>query len=298
MAGHRWWCWCPRTDVYFPAGTLYRMGVMQEISQRRAPDATSESHRRPDGQSCRTRRCSEPEPSCCPLDTVRELWNKSSAEARREPPSIGPLNTPSRTAAGCPRARQYSDDPFRGCNKRTRRSMVGPRAADYEWLTHKGSGELAAWKDQPALAEGKFGNQEYLKMKTKRPIAIMVVCALLIIAGAADVVGLGGFVRGVVKLHVIPPLLSMFIVTFAPVITLGCSVGVWMMRSWSVYLYACWAALRNILLFACLGVFSLPAVSVEILVIVVSFYYICGRRSNKCQSSLFTQRQHQTPRNS
>jgi len=116
-------------------------------------------------------------------------------------------------------------------------------------------------------------------MKTKKPVAITAVCTLLVVAGVVDVVGLGGFVRGMVALHVIPPLLSMFIVTFAPVMTLGCAVGMWKMRSWSVYLYACWATLRNILLFACLGVFSLSAVSVEVLVIVVSFYCICGRRN-------------------
>jgi hypothetical protein len=129
------------------------------------------------------------------------------------------------------------------------------------------------------IGESKALKKEFCKVKTKRPIAIMVVCSLLAVVGAADVITLGAAVRMVAKLHVVPPMLSMFIVTFAPVITLGCAVGIWMMRSWSVYLFAGWVTVQDLLLFACLGVFSLSALIVQLLVIVVSFYYICRRRN-------------------
>ena len=117
------------------------------------------------------------------------------------------------------------------------------------------------------------------RMKAKRPIPIIAVCTLLLIAGAGDVMTLSSFALGVAKLHVMPPWLSIFLMTFAPVMTLGCAGGMWMMRSWSVYLYACWVAVQDILLVTWLGVFSLPALTVQILVIMVSFYCICIRRS-------------------
>ena len=115
-------------------------------------------------------------------------------------------------------------------------------------------------------------------MKTKRPIAIIAVCTLLALAGGADVIGLVGIVREIARGHVTMwP--SVFYAVVAPIFTLGCAAGMWRMRSWSVYLFAFWVTLQTILLSAWLGVFSFPALTLEILVIVVSFYYICGRRN-------------------
>ena len=95
-------------------------------------------------------RSSEREPSSCSLDTARELSNKSSAGARRERTEralIGRLKTTYHEGGWCPRASRDSDTHFRGCAKPTNRRIVRPRAADYERLTHKRTGEMAAWKN-------------------------------------------------------------------------------------------------------------------------------------------------------
>jgi hypothetical protein len=122
----------------------------------------------------------------------------------------------------------------------------------------------------------------------KRPIVITALCIVLVVAGAADVVALGGFVRELIKHPVMPPWLFLFYVAFAPAMKLGCAVGMWKMRRWSVYVYACWLALSTILLLAWLGVFSPVALIIQILVVAVSFFFICWPCTRHVEQSACT----------
>jgi hypothetical protein len=120
-------------------------------------------------------------------------------------------------------------------------------------------------------------------MRTNRPLAITAVCTLLVIAGASDIMSLVGAVRVLAKGDSLPLWLGVFNAAFAPVIKVGCAVGMWSMRRWSVYLLACWVPLQTFLLYVWLGVFSLPALIVESVVIVVAFYFICARRNGQAE---------------
>jgi hypothetical protein len=74
-----------------------------------------------------------------------------------------------------------------------------------------------------------------------------------------------------------------FFLALSAIITLGCVVGMWMMKRWSVYLYAGWVTLGIILGITLLGIFSLPALMVRVVVIAVSFYFICCGRNKHAE---------------
>jgi len=107
-------------------------------------------------------------------------------------------------------------------------------------------------------------------MKSKRPLAITAVCILLVVAT------LGFFVQDLPRIHFVQRWVPPYLVLSA-LLTLGCAAGMWMMRKWSVYLYAFLVAQAAILGYALFGFFSLFGLSVRVLLVGVSFYYICGR---------------------
>ncbi len=107
-------------------------------------------------------------------------------------------------------------------------------------------------------------------MKSKRPLAITVVCILIIVAT------LGFVVHDLPRIHFVQRWVTPYLVLSA-LLTLGCAAGMWMMRKWSVYLYAFLVAQADILGYALFGFFSLFGLSVRVVLVAVSFYYICGR---------------------
>jgi uncharacterized membrane protein (DUF2068 family) len=76
-----------------------------------------------------------------------------------------------------------------------------------------------------------------------------------------------------------------FYLACSAVITLACAVGMWRMKKWSVYTYACWAALGTVVEIAMLGMFNLTALVVRVAVVAVSFYFICGRDGGHAEPS-------------
>ena len=86
------------------------------------------------------------------------------------------------------------------------------------------------------------------------------------------------------RAHLVAPWVPFFLVVSA-IVTLGCVVAMWRMHKWSVFAYACWAALGTLVVIAFLGIFNLHALVVRVVVIAVSFYFICGpnvRRAEPC----------------
>jgi hypothetical protein len=115
-------------------------------------------------------------------------------------------------------------------------------------------------------------------MKTRRPLAITVLC-ILMVAGT-----LGVLIQDLPRGH-FGALWIPFYLGCSAVVTLACAVGMWRMKKWSVYTYACWAALGTGVGIAMLGVFNLTALLVRVAVVAVSFYFICGRDGGHAELS-------------
>ena len=107
-------------------------------------------------------------------------------------------------------------------------------------------------------------------MKTRRPLAITVLC-ILMVAGT-----LGVLIQDLPRGHFAASWTPFYLACSA-VVTLACAVGMWKMKKCSVYTYACWAALGTVVGIAMLGMFNLTALVVSVVVVAVSFYFICGR---------------------
>jgi hypothetical protein len=58
--------------------------------------------------------------------------------------------------------------------------------------------------------------------------------------------------------------------------------------SLSVYLYACWVAMWTLVGIAWLGVFNLRALFVRVVVVAVSYYFICARTCSKADIKGFS----------
>jgi uncharacterized membrane protein (DUF2068 family) len=113
-------------------------------------------------------------------------------------------------------------------------------------------------------------------MKTKRPLVITVLCILMVVATVSFLV------QDLPRGHFVPPWVPVYLL-LSGVITLGCAAGMWMMRRWSVYLYAFLVAQAAILGFALFGIFSLRGLAARVLVVMVSFYFICGRSNRQAE---------------
>src|SRR5450759_2721818 len=113
-------------------------------------------------------------------------------------------------------------------------------------------------------------------MKSKRPLAITLLC-ILIVAGT-----MGVLVQDLPRGHLVAPWVP-FYLAFSAVVTLGCMVGMWQMKKWSVYAYACWVTLGTVVGTALLGVFNLTALIVRVVVAAVSCYFICGRNDRHAE---------------
>jgi hypothetical protein len=113
-------------------------------------------------------------------------------------------------------------------------------------------------------------------MKRKRPLAITVLCIWLVVAT------LGFFVQDLPRIHFVQRWVAPYLVLSA-LLTLGCAAGMWMMRKWSVYLYGCLVAQAAILGYGLFGFYSLLGLSVRVLLVAVSFYYICGRSNSRAE---------------
>jgi hypothetical protein len=113
-------------------------------------------------------------------------------------------------------------------------------------------------------------------MRSKRPLAITVVCILLVVAT------LGFFVQDLPRIHFAQRWILPYLVLSA-LLTLGSAAGMWMMRKWGVYLYACLVAQAAIFGYAFLGFVSPFGFSVRVLLVAVSFYYICGRSNSRAE---------------
>jgi len=74
-----------------------------------------------------------------------------------------------------------------------------------------------------------------------------------------------------------------FYLACSAVATLASAVGMWKMKKWSVYTYAAWAVLSTVVGIARLGMFNLTALVVRVVVVAVSFYFICGRNGGHAE---------------
>lgn len=120
------------------------------------------------------------------------------------------------------------------------------------------------------LVTSKFCNRDSSLMKTRRPLAITVLC-ILIFAGALSVL-----IRDIPRGHFAASWIP-FYLACSSVITIVCAVGMWKMKKWSVYTYACWAALGSVVGITMLGMFNLNALIVRLVIVIFSFYCICVR---------------------
>lgn len=112
-----------------------------------------------------------------------------------------------------------------------------------------------------------------MKPNSQRPVPITILCSVVVIGtliAAYTVLPKAHLVRSW-----FPPLFILSVL-----VTIACAVGMWLMRKWSVYLYAGWT-LGMTLVGLSIGVFSLPALLIRLVVIAVAFYYICWRSMAK-----------------
>ena len=115
-----------------------------------------------------------------------------------------------------------------------------------------------------------FGNCALSPMKTRRPLAITVLCILMVVGT------LGVLIQDLPRAHFAASWMPFYLACSA-VVTLASAVGMWKMKKWSVHTYAGWAALSTVVGIAMLGMFNLTALVVRVVVVAVSFYFICGR---------------------
>ena len=104
----------------------------------------------------------------------------------------------------------------------------------------------------------------------KRP-PVVTVAALLLVASAVY-----GAITHVPRAASIAPWLPALLVV-SELTTLACAIAVWFMRCWGVYLYAGLVVAVTCVGVVALGVFSVPAFIVHVVVLAVLFYFVCLR---------------------
>ncbi len=101
----------------------------------------------------------------------------------------------------------------------------------------------------------------------KRPIAITVICVIMIIGAAFSVpLLLSDVARAIGPWY--PPLLGV-----SALIGLGCTIGLWTMRKWAVYAYIAFFLVNQVVL-ATTGLWGLRALLLPGIVIVVMLIYL------------------------
>jgi glycerol-3-phosphate acyltransferase PlsY len=105
----------------------------------------------------------------------------------------------------------------------------------------------------------------------RRPVAITVICVLCAI-GALITIPLifSEVARSIGAWY--PPYLA-----FSAVVGLACTVGLWLMRKWVIYLYTALVVLNQIVLFS-MGVWNVLALAIPLVVIIVGFIYLSRMR--------------------
>jgi len=104
-----------------------------------------------------------------------------------------------------------------------------------------------------------------------RPVPITVICVISFI-GALLVVPMifSEIARSIGGWY--PPLLAI-----SALIGLACTIGLWMMRKWAVYVYTAFAALNQLIMIV-MGAWNPIALIIPGIVIVVMFIYISKMR--------------------
>jgi len=106
---------------------------------------------------------------------------------------------------------------------------------------------------------------------TRRPIPITVICVIAAV-GALFTIPLI-FSQAAVSIGAwYPPYLA-----FSAVVGLACTIGLWLMRKWGVYLYAAFMVVNQIVL-AGEGVWNILALVIPLIVVVVGFAYLSRMR--------------------
>jgi glycerol-3-phosphate acyltransferase PlsY len=105
----------------------------------------------------------------------------------------------------------------------------------------------------------------------RRPAAITVICVISAI-GALITIPLifSELARSIGAWY--PPYLA-----FGAVVGLACTVGLWLMRKWAVYLYTALMVLNQIVLFS-MGVWNVLALAIPLVVIIIGFVYLSRMR--------------------
>jgi hypothetical protein len=94
---------------------------------------------------------------------------------------------------------------------------------------------------------------------------------------------MGVLIQDLPRGHLAAPWVPFFL-AFSAIVTLGCIAGMWKMEKWSVFAYACWATLGTVVEIAARGAFSSTPLIVRVVVVAVSFYFICGRNAKHVES--------------
>jgi hypothetical protein len=108
-------------------------------------------------------------------------------------------------------------------------------------------------------------------MTIRRPVPITLICILSAI-GALIAIPLifTEAARSIGTWY--PPYLA-----FGAVLGLVCTVGLWLMRRWAVYLYTALMVLNQIVLLS-MGVWNILALAIPLIVIIIGFSYLSRMR--------------------
>ena len=102
---------------------------------------------------------------------------------------------------------------------------------------------------------------------SERPIAITIICILGFIGAALSIpVIVMGATSSIGAWY--PPYLA-----FSAVVGFVCMIGLWQMMKWSVFVYAAFVVLNQVVLFA-MGVWNIFGLLIPAIVIAIGFTYL------------------------